>query len=103
MTDKDIRQSFWEQPGVTPYYTAQMHEFLEIATELRFETRFIGEKKWWPVKNEEVAHTLGTHYTELQQQLARMIDGEVSRSPVAEFRIVEKRTASTAAVNFAAI
>lgn len=101
MTDKDIRRSFWDQPRITPHYTAQMQNFLDAAASLGFETRYIGEQKWWPVGNEEVAQTLGKHYEDLLADLSSMLDGAVLRSPVAEFRIADKSRMDSRVRNFA--
>ena len=102
MNHQDLRRSFWEQPGATPHYTEQMQDFLDAAADLGFESRFIGEKNWWPVQNEEVAQTLGAHYSDLEAELARLLDGEILRSPMAEFRLLKKRRASHSLRSYAA-
>ncbi|HKY02565.1 MAG TPA: hypothetical protein VJM53_08435 [Burkholderiales bacterium] len=52
-----------------------------------FETRYIGEERWWPVASDEVARILGVYEKDLTACLEQMLSGETMRSPVAEFRI----------------
>ena len=52
-----------------------------------FETRYIGEERWWPVASDEVARILGVYEKDLTVCLEQMLSGGIMRSPVAEFRI----------------
>ena len=81
------RNRFWDQQPVNTSVTKQMRRFIDKSMTVVFETRYIGEERWWPVTSDEVARTLGVYENDLAACLEQMLAGETMRSPVAEFRI----------------
>lgn len=83
----ELQRAFWNQPSISGLWTEDMQRFTRLGADLLFETRYRGERAWWPVETEELARMLGAYYDDLSHCLERMLCGEAIGSPVSEFRI----------------
>ena len=83
----NARRNFWNKPAATHRPTAATTNFSRRAAGSDFETRYIGEKLWWPIGVEELAATLEAYHGDLDECLRRMLGGEILESPLAQFRL----------------
>jgi hypothetical protein len=61
--------------------------FLSTAAQARFEMRYVGEDRWYPVPADDVALTLAGYHPDLRRCLDRMLRGEEVASRLARFRL----------------
>jgi hypothetical protein len=82
--------------GSAPAQAEDLEAFLEASLDLRFESRYFGEERWWITSRDEVARSLAPYHPDLGECLDRMVEGEEVSSPLSAFRIVRPaaRTAS---------
>jgi hypothetical protein len=71
--------------GSTP--AEDLEAFLEASLDLRFESRYFGEERWWVTTRDEVARSLAPYHPDLGECLERMVEGEEVSSPLSAFRI----------------
>ena len=69
--------------------------FLESSLELRFETRYFGEERWWATSRDEVARSLAPYHADLAECLDRMVDGAEVSSPLSAFRLAQPSVRAT--------
>jgi hypothetical protein len=63
-----------------------VRDFVSLALELRFEMRFIGETRWWPVAAEDVAWGLASYYP-LPSLLERLLEDEELSTRLSVYRL----------------
>jgi hypothetical protein len=61
----------------------------ERAVGQQFESRFIGEYRWWPMSVEEAARTLAACGLSLDEVFARLCAGQAVASPISELRFMK--------------
>jgi hypothetical protein len=61
--------------------------FLDTAFEARFEMRYVGEDRWYPIAADDVALTLAGYHPDLRRCLDRLLSGEEVASRLARFRL----------------
>ncbi len=76
------------RPGGGPTPAEDLEAFLEASLDLRFESRYFGEERWWVTTRDEVARSLAPYHPDLGECLDRMVEGEEVSSPLSAFRIV---------------
>jgi hypothetical protein len=86
MRSHDVR-TFFRRPAETTARVEALEAFLEASLDLRFETRYYGEERWWITSRDEVAKSLAPYHADLAECLDRMVDGEEVSSPLSAFRI----------------
>lgn len=71
-------------------WNREVQIFLSSAAEARFEMRYAGEDRWYPVPADDVALTLAGYHPDLRICLDRLLNGEEVASRLARFRISER-------------
>lgn len=71
-------------------WNRQVRVFLATAAEVRFEMRYVGEDRWYPVRADDVALTLAGYHPDLTRCLDRLLNGEEVASRLARFRVSER-------------
>jgi hypothetical protein len=66
--------------------SAAVRDFVALTLELRFEMRFIGETRWWPMPSEDVARDLASYY-HLPSLLGRLLEGEELSTRLSVYRL----------------
>lgn len=66
--------------------SGSVRDFVALALELRFEMRFIGETRWWPILAEDVAQGLASYY-HLSSLLDRLLEGEELSTRLSVYRL----------------
>jgi hypothetical protein len=67
--------------------------FLDTAVEARFEMRYVGEDRWYPIAADDVALTLAGYHPDLRRCLDRLLSGEEVASRLARFRLSHRAVA----------
>jgi hypothetical protein len=82
---------FWGRdiapPASDRAWNHEVSVFLSTAAEARFEMRYVGEDRWYPVPADDVALTLAGYHPDLGDCLDRLLDGEEVASRLARFRV----------------
>jgi hypothetical protein len=91
MTIGLIESFYWGRPAtpnslLTP---SAARAFAERAVGQRFESRFIGESRWWPMSVEEAAPTCAACGLSLDEVFARLCVGQAIASPISEVRFMK--------------
>jgi hypothetical protein len=68
-------------------WNREVEAFLATAVEGRFEMRYFGEDRWYPVPADDVALTLAGYHPDLGRCLDRLLNGEEVASRLARFRL----------------
>jgi hypothetical protein len=68
----------------------EIQEFLSVAAAARFEMRYLGEDRWYPVPADDVALTLAGYHPDLGRCLDLLLNGEEVASRLARFRLLER-------------
>jgi hypothetical protein len=68
----------------------EVQEFLSTAMQVRFEMRYVGEDRWYPVAADDVALTLAGYHPDLGHCLDQLLDGEEVASRLARFRLSQR-------------
>jgi hypothetical protein len=74
-------------PGGDRAWNREVQAFLSTAVEARFEMRYVGEDRWYPVPADDVALTLAGYHPDLRRCLDLLLDGEEVASRLARFRL----------------
>lgn len=83
------------RPGGASAQAEDFEAFLEASLDLRFESRYFGEERWWITSRDEVARSLAPYHPDLGECLDRMVEGEEVSSPLSAFRIVRPARAAS--------
>lgn len=73
--------------GSAPLTPRAVNAFFNRSLGTRFETRFIGERLWWPAAADDVARDLGPYYPDLEACLERLAAGEELHTRLSAYRI----------------
>jgi hypothetical protein len=68
-------------------WNREVQVFLDTAVEVRFEMRYVGEDRWYPIAADDVALTLAGYHPDLRRCLDRLLSGEEVASRLARFRL----------------
>jgi hypothetical protein len=79
-------------PGGDRAWNHDIQAFLSTAVEARFEMRYVGEDRWYPVAADDVALTLAGYHPDLRRCLDQLLDGEEVASRLARFRLSARAT-----------
>jgi hypothetical protein len=79
-------------PGGDRACSHDIQAFLSTAAEARFEMRYVGEDRWYPVAADDVALTLAGYHPDLRRCLDQLLDGEEVASRLARFRLSARAT-----------
>jgi hypothetical protein len=88
MTVGLIESFYWERAATltsSPMASAAQ-VIVERVVGREFESRFIGENRWWPISVEEAARVLAVCGLPLDEVLARLCAGQPIASAISEFR-----------------
>ncbi len=77
-------------PGGDRACDREVQDFLSTAVEARFEMRYVGEDRWYPVPADDVALTLAGYHPDLGRCLDLLLDGEEVASRLARFRLSQR-------------
>ncbi|HLB17143.1 MAG TPA: hypothetical protein VJM14_19640 [Burkholderiales bacterium] len=77
-------------PGGDRAWNREVQDFLSTAVEARFEMRYVGEDRWYPVPADDVALTLAGYHPDLGRCLDLLLDGEEVASRLARFRLSQR-------------
>ena len=77
-------------PGGDCAWNREVQDFLSTAVEARFEMRYVGEDRWYPVPADDVALTLAGYHPDLGRCLDLLLDGEEVASRLARFRLSQR-------------
>jgi hypothetical protein len=68
-------------------WNREVRVFLDTAVEARFEMRYVGEDRWYPIAADDVALTLSGYHPDLRRCLDQLLSGEEVASRLARFRL----------------
>jgi hypothetical protein len=85
----DDVHEFFVRTSDAPVCARNLDDFLEASLDLRFETRYFGEERWWATSRDEVARSLAPYHADLAECLDRMVDGGEVSSPLSAFRLAQ--------------
>jgi len=71
-------------------WNREVRVFLDTAVEVRFEMRYVGEDRWYPIAADDVALTLAGYHPDLRRCLDRLLSGEEVASRLARFRLSQR-------------
>jgi len=77
-------------PGGDRAWNREVQDFLSTAMEARFEMRYVGEDRGYPVPADDVALTLAGYHPDLGRCLDLLLDGEEVASRLARFRLSQR-------------
>ncbi|MGH8697385.1 MAG: hypothetical protein ACREVS_12970 [Burkholderiales bacterium] len=77
-------------PGGDRAWNREVEDFLSTAVAARFEMRYVGEDRWYPVPADDVALTLAGYHPDLGRCLDLLLDGEEVASRLARFRLSQR-------------
>jgi hypothetical protein len=87
MVSSDLRAYYRAERMAAGVWNREIQMFLTLAMEVRFEMRYMGEDRWYPVPTIDVAETLGAYHPDLHECFERLLEGEEVPSRLALFRV----------------